>query len=87
MEVASAAATVLVSTVVALGDMYVYLLENPKQNRGKGRVNGEVEAEVLALHQHIHPKSGSPGSPDSTNYFDFPQSYSLRTRKLPNLLC
>ena len=35
----------------------------------------------------IHPKSGSPGSPDSANYFDFPQSYSLRTRKLPNLLC
>ena len=49
MEVASVAATVLVSTEVALGDMYVYLLENPKQNRGKGRVNGEVEAEVLAL--------------------------------------
>ena len=35
----------------------------------------------------IHPKSGGPGSPDSANYFDFPQSYSLRTRKLPNLLC
>ena len=39
------------------------------------------------LTQIIHPKSGSPGSPDSANYFDFPQSYSLRTRKLPNLLC
>ena len=29
----------------------------------------------------IHPKSGFPGFPESANYFDFPQSYSLRTRK------
>ena len=35
----------------------------------------------------IHPKSGSPGSPDSANYLNFPQNYSLRTRKLPTLLC
>ena len=26
-------------------------------------------------------------APHSTNYFDFPQIYSLRTQKLPNLLC
>ena len=30
----------------------------------------------------IHPKRGSPG-----NYLDFPQSCSLRMRKLPNLPC
>ena len=30
----------------------------------------------------IHPKRGSPG-----NYLDFPQSCSLRMRKLPNFLC
>ena len=35
----------------------------------------------------IHPKSESPGSPDSANYLTFPQNYSLRTRKLPTLLC
>ena len=35
----------------------------------------------------IHSKSGSPGSPDSANYLNFPQNYSLRTRKLPTLLC
>ena len=35
----------------------------------------------------IHPKSGSPGSPDSANYLNFPQNYSLRTRKLLALLC
>ena len=35
----------------------------------------------------IHPKSGSPGSPDSANYLNFLQNYSLRTRKLPTLLC
>ena len=29
----------------------------------------------------IHPKSGFPGFPESANYFDFPQSYSLRTHK------
>ena len=31
----------------------------------------------------IHPKSGSP---DSANYLNFPQNYSLITRKLPTLL-
>ena len=35
---------------------------------------------------NIHPKSESPGSPDSANYLNFPQNYSLRTRKLPALL-
>ena len=38
-------------------------------------------------HNFIHPKSESPGSPDSTNNLNFPQNYSLRTRKLPTLLC
>ena len=37
--------------------------------------------------QSIHPKSGWPGSPDSANYLNFPQNYSLRTRELPTLLC
>jgi len=36
---------------------------------------------------NIHPKSRSPGSPDSANYLNFPQNYSLKTRKLPTLLC
>ena len=35
----------------------------------------------------IHPKSDSPGSPDSANYLNCPQNFSLRTRKLPTLLC
>ena len=35
----------------------------------------------------IHPKSKSPGSPDSANYLNCPQNYSLRMRKLPTLLC
>jgi len=35
----------------------------------------------------IHSKSGSPGSPDSANYLNFPQNFSLRTRKLPTLIC
>ena len=37
-------------------------------------------------HSSIHPKSESPGSPDSANYFNFPQNYSLRIQKLPTLL-
>ena len=37
--------------------------------------------------QPIHPKSKSPGCPDSANYLNFPQNYSLRTQKLPTLLC
>ena len=35
----------------------------------------------------IHPKSESPGSPDSANYLNIQQNYSLRMRKLPTLLC
>ena len=35
----------------------------------------------------IHPKGESPGSPDSADYLNFPQNHSLRTRKLPTLLC
>ena len=35
----------------------------------------------------IHPKSESPWSPDSANYLNFPQNFSLRTQKLPTLLC
>ena len=43
--------------------------------------------DILLLVKIIHPKSGSPGSPDSANYLNFPQNYSLRTQKLPTLLC
>ena len=43
--------------------------------------------DILLLVKIIHPKSGSPGSPDSANYLNFPQNFSLRTRKLPTLLC
>ena len=41
-------------------------------------ISGDFEKPVA-----IHPKSESP---DSANYFHFPQNYSLRTRKLPTLL-
>ena len=34
----------------------------------------------------IHSKSGSPGSPDSANYLNFPQNCSLRTRNIQTLL-
>ena len=37
---------------------------------------------MVARQSGIHPKSGFPGFPESANYFDFPQSYSLRTLKV-----
>ena len=51
--------------------------------------NGECSIRFLSTSYEvgIHPKSGSPGSPDSANYLNFPQNYSQRTRKLINLLC
>ena len=41
------------------------------------KVELNLEAEGVCL----HPKSGFPGCPESANYFDFPQSYSVRTRE------
>ena len=36
--------------------------------------------------RHIHPKSESPGSPDSANYLNFQQNYSLSTQNFWDFL-
>ena len=48
------------------------------------QVNSRAEIICPVL---IHPKSVCPGSPDSANYLNIPQHYSMRTQKLLILLC
>ena len=66
-----------------LSSQEVFVIHRKNSRVQSHNFSGFTCLKFLSSHSDdcIHPKSGCPGCPDSANYLDFPQSYSLRTRK------